>query len=74
MNIREFLNAYTGNWNTVKILEYTGEYCTVGADPEEDYSEVGSYTAMFDIPDAVKARKVEYFDIENSEIIIWLEN
>jgi hypothetical protein len=74
MNVRQFLNAFTGHWNNVRILEFIGDFRTIGADPEEDYAEVGNYTAMFEIPDAVKTRKVEYFDVENAEIIIWLEN
>lgn len=71
MNVREFLNAYTGLQDLIKIMEYIGDN-SIGADLEEDYTEVGSYTMLGKIPDEVKTRKVEYFDIQDAVITIWL--
>lgn len=77
MTIRQFLNAYTGERNSITILEYIGSD-PIGADPEEDYNEVGTYTPLGYIgdfiPDSIINRKVEYFNIENGKITIWMED
>lgn len=72
MTIRQFLNSYINFIKFITILEYIGSD-PIGADLEEDYGEVGTYPDRRYIPDSVINRKVEYFNIENGDITIWME-
>jgi hypothetical protein len=73
MKVKDFLNSFAGLWDFVTILEYIGDTIT-GADPEEDYEAVGTYPAQWYIPETVKARTIEYFDISDGAITIWLQD
>lgn len=73
MTIREFLNSYINFIKSIAIFEYIGDASSIGADLEEDYEEVGTYRDRRYIPEDVMIRKVEYFNIENGDITIWME-
>ena len=70
--LKSFLNACI-DFRSVKVMDFIGDYNTPGADLEEDYGEIFNYTDMRLIPDSVLARKVEYFSMENGEIVVYLE-
>ena len=73
MTIRQFLSSYINFIKSIAVFEYIGDASSIGADLEEDYEEVGTYRDRRYIPESVMIRKVEYFDIENGNITIWLE-
>lgn len=73
MTVRDFINAFLGSFNFVTVLDYIGDVNAIGADLEEDYGEIGTYPDMRVIPESVLSRMVEYFNIEDSNIIIYLE-
>lgn len=72
MTVREFINAFLGSFKFVTVLDYIGDVNAIGADLEEDYGKIGTYPDMRAVPDSVLSRKVEYFNIENSDITIYL--
>ena len=73
MTIRQFLSSYINFIKSIAIFEYIGDASSIGADLEEDYEEVGTYSDRRYIPENVMIRKVEYFNIENGDITIWME-
>ena len=73
MTIRQFLSSYINYIKSIAVFEYIGDASSIGADLEEDYEEVGIYRDRSYIPENVMIRKVEYFDIENGDISIWME-
>ena len=73
MTIRQFLSSYINFIKSIAIFEYIGDASSIGADLEEDYEEVGPYRDRRYIPENVMIRKVEYFNIENGDITIWME-
>ena len=73
MTIRQFLNSYINFIKSIAVYEYIGDASSIGADLEEDYEEVGTYRDRRYIPENVMIRKVEYFNIENGDIAIWME-
>lgn len=73
MTIRQFLNSYINLIKSIAVFEYIGDASSIGADLEEDYEEVGTYRDRRYIPENVMIRKVEYFNIENGDITIWME-
>jgi hypothetical protein len=74
MTIRQFLSSYINFIKSIAIFEYIGDASSIGADLEEDYEEVGTYRDRRYIPENVMIRKVEYFNIENGKITIWMED
>jgi hypothetical protein len=72
MTIRDFINAYIGFFEQIKIMEYTGDYSAIGADLEEDYEVKATYKDFRDIPKEILSRNVEYFDIDADVITIWM--
>lgn len=73
MTIRQFLNSYINFIKSIAVFEFIGDASSIGADLEEDYEEVGTYRDRRYIPENVMIRKVEYFNIENGDITIWME-
>ncbi len=73
MTIRQFLSSYINFIKSIAVFEYIGDTSSIGADLEEDYEEVGIYRDRRYIPENVMIRKVEYFNIENGDITIWME-
>lgn len=73
MTIRQFLSSYINFIKSIAVFEYIGNASSIGADLEEDYEEVGIYRDRSYIPEDVMIRKVEYFNIENGDITIWME-
>ena len=73
MTIRQFLSSYINYIKSIAVFEYIGDASSIGADLEEDYEEVGIYRDRSYIPENVMIRKVEYFNIENGDISIWME-
>lgn len=73
MTIRQFLSSYINFIKSIAVFEYIGDASSIGADLEEDYEEVGIYRDRRYIPENVMIRKVEYFNIENGDITIWME-
>ena len=72
MTVRQFINSFLGDFKAITILDYIGDFSAIGADLEEDYEKNGSYSDMRSIPASVIERKMEYFTIEDGEIIIYL--
>lgn len=73
MTIRQFLNSYINFIKSIAVFEFIGDASSIGADLEEDYEEVETYRDRRYIPENVMIRKVEYFNIENGDITIWME-
>lgn len=73
MTVRQFINAFLGSYNFITVLDYIGDPNAIGADLEEDYGKIGVYPNMRTIPESVLNRKVEYFNIDNGDIEIYLE-
>ena len=71
MTVKEFINACTNTWEHVSLMEYMGDFNSIGAEPE-DYEEIGCYPDMRMIPDEIKTRKVEYFYVDTTKITLWL--
>ena len=72
MTVRQFINSFLGSFKFITILDYIGDMSAIGADLEEDYGKIGTYPDMRWIPASVIERKMEYFTIEDGEIIIYL--
>ena len=72
MTIKEFFNAYVGNYGNIKVYKYAGSYNTIGADLETDYEEVynGKYRFM---PEEYRKMEIEYFTIEEGDFYIYLK-
>jgi len=73
MTVRSFINSFLGSYRFITIMDYIGDYSAIGADLEEDYGEIGTYPDIRNIPSSVIERKIEYFNIEDGTITIYLE-
>ncbi len=74
MTVKQFLNAYINEWHFVKVNDFIGDTSEIGADLETDYGLIGCYADMRNIPDSVIDRKIEYFNIENYDITLYLKS
>ena len=72
MTVKDFINAYLGSWNFIIVKDFIGDFSEIGADLETDYGKIGIYPDMKWIPESVLSRKIEYFNIENGDIEIYL--
>lgn len=73
MTVRSFINSFLGSYRFITIMDYIGDPSAIGADLEEDYGKIGTYPDIRNIPSSVIERKVEYFNIDNGDIEIYLE-
>lgn len=73
MTVRSFINSFLGSYRFITIMDYIGDYSAIGADLEEDYGKIGTYPDIRNIPSSVIERKIEYFNIEDGNITIYLE-
>ena len=72
MTIRMLLNAFLGDYKELIVMEYSGPV-TIGADLEEDYTEIFRIDYRRLVPADIQDKNVEYFGTQDGNLIIYLE-